>query len=316
MLNKIILAGGSGYLGLSLAKYFKSKARQIVILSRSKPTNTHAAWVQWDGKSNGPWVAELENADAVINLAGRSVNCRYTNKNKKAILNSRIDSTRALGEAISKCKNPPGLWINSSSATIYRGSYEKLMTEINGEIGDDFSMNVCKQWEACFNSFEMRATRKVTFRTAVVLGTAGGALPVLMRLAKFGLGGKQGDGKQYFSWIHERDFCRVAEFIINDRHAEGIYNVSAPAPIPNSEFMHLLRDACMAPFAIDQPTWLLSLGAIFIRTETELLLKSRKVYPERLLKENFVFEFTDAKAAFEDLCRIEARKNRNFILSP
>jgi hypothetical protein len=313
--NKIVLAGGSGYLGTVLAKYFDDNIYDVVILSRTKPDVTSARWVKWNAKDTGDWVKELEGADVVINLAGRSVDCRYTPKNKAAIYSSRLDSTRVLGEAIAACKNPPALWINSSSATIYRGSYDKLMTEKNGEIGHDFSMDVCKRWEASFNAFTLPHTRKVILRIAVVLGRSGGALPVLMRLAKCGLGGRHGSGDQFFSWIHEKDFCRAVKFVIDNRHAEGIYNVSAPAPIPNREFMKKLQNVCKAPFAINQPEWLLSLGAIFIRTETELLLKSRKVYPERLLDEHFVFEFTDAKAAFEDLCRIEARKNRNFILS-
>jgi uncharacterized protein (TIGR01777 family) len=313
--NKIVLAGGSGYLGTLLAKHFSDKAHDIVILSRNRPPITAARWVHWNAKDAGDWVKELEGADAVINLAGRSVNCRYTPKNKTAIYSSRLDSTRALGEAICACKNPPALWINSSSATIYLGSYDKLMTEKNGELGHDFSMDVCKRWEASFNAFTLPHTRKVILRIAVVLGTGGGALPVLMRLAKYGLGGRQGSGNQFFSWIHEKDFCRAVAFMLDNLHAEGIYNVSAPVPIPNSEFMQKLSNVCKAPIAISQPAWLLSLGAIFIRTETELLLKSRKVYPERLLDEHFVFEFTDAKAAFEDLCRIEARKNKNFILS-
>jgi uncharacterized protein (TIGR01777 family) len=309
MINKIVIAGGNGFLGTVLASYFNDKAKSIVVLCRNRFMNpAKASAVLWDGETIGSWAAELEGADVVINLAGKSVNCRYTEKNKQEIYNSRLRSTRVLGEAISACKNPPALWINSSSATIYEGSYDKLMSE-EGITGDDFSMDVCKQWEACFNGFQLPHTRKIILRTSIVLGSSGGALPVLVNLARAGLGGKQGSGKQYVSWIHENDFCRAVEFLINDRHAEGIFNVCAPGPVPNKEFMQSLRSANKIKIGIPIPVTLLKLGAIFIQTESELILKSRKVYPKRLLDKHFVFQFADANAALEDICRTEARTN-------
>jgi uncharacterized protein (TIGR01777 family) len=310
MIDKIVIAGGNGFLGTLLSEYFQDKAKSIVILSRKKiETFLPIHCVLWDGETIGAWVNELEGADVVINLAGKNVNCRYNEENKNEIYESRLKSTRVLGHAIAESKSPPKLWINSGSATIYRGSFDKLMTEEQGEIGDDFSMDVCKKWEACFNEFKLAQTRKIILRIGIVLGPGGGAMPPLLNLVKIGLGGPQGNGKQYCSWIHQNDFCRAVEYVINDRHAEGVFNVSAPEPLPNKYFMKAMREASKMPVGLAMPEWLLRIGAVFIRTEPELILKSRKVYPKRLLDKHFVFEFADAKAALEDLCRTEARKN-------
>jgi uncharacterized protein (TIGR01777 family) len=316
MLNKIVIAGANGFLGSVLTDYFSGKAKQVVLLSR-KPIDVtgHIIWQRWDGETIGAWASSLEQADVVINLAGKNVNCRYTVENKKLIYESRLKSTRVLGEAIASCQNPPKLWINASSATIYRASYDKMMTETEGEIGDDFSMDVCKQWEAAYNAFKLTDTRKLILRTSIVLGRSGGALPPLLNLVKTGLGGYQGDGRQFCSWIHERDFCRAVEWLINTRHAEGIFNVTAPIPLTNTDFMGALRKALKIPLGIITPRWLLEAGAVFIRTETELILKSRKVFPKRLLDEGFVFEFKEANDALDDLCRKEARIKQSSTLS-
>jgi uncharacterized protein (TIGR01777 family) len=307
MIAKIVIAGGNGFLGSVLTEYFRHKANKIVLLARNEiSVEGNVRWVHWNGKNAGEWVNELEGADLLINLAGKSVNCRYTSENKRLILESRINSTRALGEAVLRCKNPPKVWMNSSSATAYVGSYDKLMTE-RDEVGNDFSMNICRQWEAVFNECSLPQTRKIILRTGIVLGQNGGALSPLMNLVKFGLGGKQGRGEQYCSIIHQNDFCRIIEFLLNVRHAEGIFNVTAPKPVTNVDFMRSLRSAMGVPFGLSSPRWLLSMGAIVIRTEAELILKSRKVFPQKLLDEGFVFEFTDAKVALEDLCRNAAR---------
>jgi uncharacterized protein (TIGR01777 family) len=307
MIGKIVIAGGNGFLGLVLTRYFESRAREIVLLSR-QPVNVagNIKSIYWDGFSIGDWASSLERADLLINLAGRSVDCRYTEKNKKRILESRVESTRALGEAVTGCKIPPKVWMNSSSATAYISSYDKPMTE-RDEIGNDFSMNVCKQWEAEFNRYSLPQTRKIILRTGIVLGRDGGALKPLRNLVKLGLGGRHGRGDQFCSIIHEKDFCRIIEFLLNSRHAEGIFNVTAPNAITNVDFMQALRSAMGYNYGINCPEWLLSVGAVFIRTQTELILKSRKVFPEKLLDDGFVFEFTDAKVALEDLCRNAVR---------
>jgi uncharacterized protein len=306
MSSKIVIAGGNGFLGSALAQYFNGKGIKIILLAR-KPVQTrqhsNVKWVYWDGEKLNTWSKELEGADVLINLAGKNVSCRYTPENKRLIYDSRLKSTHILGEAIKQCIRPPSLWINASSATIYRASYDKLMSEKDGETGDDFSMDVCKKWEAEFNRQHVPGVRKIIIRTSIVLGNGGGAMPPLRNLVRFGLGGKQGKGNQYCSWIHIGDFCRVIKWMIENQDFAGVYNVTAPLPLPNVEFMKTLRQAMKMPVGLIAPEWLLRIGAIFIRTEPELILKSRKVYPKRLLDEGFVFEFSDIKAAMENLCQ-------------
>jgi uncharacterized protein (TIGR01777 family) len=307
---KIVIAGGSGFLGKALTNYFVKKNIQVTILSR-KPRNSNSGLVKevyWDGKTLQAWGHELEGAEALINLSGKSVDCRYTEQNKQQIYSSRLASTQVLGDAVLQCIDPPKVWLNSSSATIYRGSYDKFMDERHGEIGHDFSMDVCKKWEAVFDKCITPRTRKVILRTSIVLDVKGGALVPLLKLVKAGLGGKMGSGKQYFSWIHIHDFCRINEWLIQ-KPAAGIYNVCSPQPVPNADFMKALRHNVHVRVALPLPVALLTCGAALIRTETELVLKSRKVYPQRLLDEEFVFEFPDLKTALEDLCQVEAKIN-------
>jgi uncharacterized protein (TIGR01777 family) len=309
-MRKLILAGGSGYLGQVLADYFKDKFHDIVILSRgAAPARKNIRTVVWNAREPGPWVSELDHADVLINLTGKSVDCRYTRKNKAAIYASRLESTRVMGYAIQRCSQPPGLWINASSATIYESSYDKDQTEVTGTIGNNFSMDVCKKWEAVFDGFMLADVRRVAIRTSFVLGREGGALPVLQRIARAGLGGRQGSGTQYVSWLHERDFARAIDWFIANDQAQGVYNLTAPGAITNSTFMQQLRESLHKTTGMPVPAWLLRIGAFIIRTEPELILKSRKVYPQRLLNEGFVFEFTDSKKALGDLCRLEMKRN-------
>ncbi|MEX1003490.1 MAG: TIGR01777 family oxidoreductase [Crocinitomicaceae bacterium] len=294
----ILITGGSGFLGQHLSAFFQNSGKTVKILSRNPQKDNE---IYWDGKEVGDWISAIEKADVIINLSGKSVNCRYTQKNKDLILRSRIDSTNALCKAIQQAESPPKLWINSSSATTYVHSENQQMTEDEGIIGDDFSMNVCKQWEEAFFSCHLNHSRQVAVRSSIVLGKSGGAFPIMKRLSRFGMGGRQGSGKQFMSWIHIQDFCRAVEFIINHPEIVGPVNVTAPNPIRNKEFMKQLRKSLGIPFGISQPKWMLELGAKIIGTETELLLKSRNVVPERLTESGFQFQFPEAKDAIEYL---------------
>lgn len=293
----ILIAGGTGFLGQALEKYFSEQGKMVRILTRKPNKSNH---VYWDAQHLGEWMQEMEWADVLINLAGKSVNCRYSEKNKQDILSSRIDSTQILCTAITKSENPPKLWLNSSSATTYVHSETQQMTEDEGVIGDDFSMNVCKRWEDTFFQCQLNHTRKVALRTSIVLGSDGGALPMLKRISRFGMGGKHGNGKQFFSWIHQEDFCRALDHIIQHADIVGPVNVTAPHPVRNIELMEGIRRRYRIPFGISQPKWLLEFGAAIIGTETELLLKSRNVVPERLLESGFNFEFETIQKALKN----------------
>jgi uncharacterized protein len=291
---KIILAGGSGYLGQMLARHYQSIADDIVILSRvKKEAVQNVRTVVWDARSPGDWINELTGADVLINLTGKNVNCRYTDANQKEILQSRLESTAVLGQALRQVDRPPSLWIQAASATIYRHAEDRGMTEESGEIGDDFSMNVCRQWEAACREQSTPQTRKVVLRIAIVLGNGGGAFPRLKNLTLVGLGGRQGNGRQWVSWIHEKDVFNIIEWIRKEKQAQGVYNCSAPSPVTNTQLMKILRHVYQRPWGLPTPSWLLSMGAWLIGTEPELILKSRWVLPERLLREKFSFEYPD-----------------------
>lgn len=304
-MKKLVIAAGTGFLGQALVAYFKDKAKEIIILTRKPlPLNSNIKYVYWDAKTLGSWQTELNNTDVLINLTGKSVNCRYTITNKNEILNSRINSTAVLGRAIKQCTHPPKHWINASTATIYRHSEDLQMDENSGEIGADFSMNVAKMWERVFFGTDTPGTLKTAIRTSIVLGNTGGAFPIMKTLAKAGFGGKQGNGRQYISWIHELDFARAVDFIITEK-LTGPVNVTAPNPIKNSNFMNALRSTVHMPIGIPQPEWLLKMGAKVIGTETELVLKSRNVVPLRLLKSGFEFTFGHAESATKALVSVK-----------
>lgn len=303
---KLIIPGGSGFLGLYLADYFEQKGWEVVIISRSQRESTkeNIRYVQWDGKTLGPWAKELDGADAVVNMAGRTVNCRYTDENKAQILNSRLDSTKILGEAINQASTTPTIWINSSSATYYRDTRGDLPPndEYNGQTGKDFSMGVCQQWERAFNEAKTPDTlRKIALRTTIVLGKGGGAMGPILNLVRRGAGGKQGPGTQYISWVHIHDFSRVIDFLIENKKVDGVINCAAPYPEQNKDFMYKLRKACKQPIGIPLTVWMLKLGAIMIKTEVELILKSRKVVSKRLEELGFEFEYPNLETAFEEI---------------
>ena len=290
---KIVIAGGTGYLGKLLTEFYtKEKENQIYILTRNQKLNyDNVNFIQWDGKTKGYWTQYLEGTDVLINLTGKSVNCRYTKKNKKEIYESRLQSTSVLCEVVQSLKVPPNVFIQSSSATIYKHSEDTYMTEKKGEIGIDFSMDVCKKWEQLFNSYVFENTRKIITRTSIVLGNRGGAFPLMKKMTQFGFGGKQGNGKQFISWISEQDYVNAIHYLIDK--PSGVYNICVPNPIRNYNFQKELRKKLRIKVGFNAPKLLLNIGAKIIGTETELLLKSRKVYPQNLL--DLGFEFGAAK---------------------
>ncbi len=295
---KIIIAAGTGFLGRNLEKYFEGKNNKVKILTRN-PTNQNE--IYWDAKTLGNWNKELENSDVLINLAGKSVDCRYNGKNRKEIFDSRINATKILQKAVGGCQKPPKVWLNASSATIYIHSETHLNTEEKGIIGDDFSMNICKSWENEFFKIKNQNVRKIALRASIVLGENGGAFPKFLQISKLGLGGKQGRGNQLMSWIHIDDFCEAVNFIIKNEMMKGAINITAPNPLSNENMMKQICSEIRIPFRISSPVWLLEIASIFLKTETELMLKSRNVYPEALLKNGFQFQFPSFKEALRRL---------------
>ena len=315
-MKKIVIAGGTGFLGSCLKDYYAGTDTHLVILTRRlSRTEGNVSYVQWDGKSPGRWCQEIEGADALINLNGKSVDCRYNNKNKALIYSSRLDATRALGDAVLNCARPPRVWINASSATFYRHSLDQDMDEITGVPGAGFSVDVVQKWEQAFNSYNTPSTRKVIIRTSIVLGRHGGALKPLNVLTLLGVGGQQGPGNQYVSWIHEKDFVSIIDFIVTHDEASGIYNVTSPNPVPNNRFMKAIRKVLKMPAGIPMPRWLLSLGALIIGTETELVLKSRRVVPARLTQAGYKFKFDNIETALKDLYKRQLTFNSTALTS-
>ena len=302
MKRKIIIAGGTGFLGKILSDHFKINGDEVIIYTRGRDQILDGiTYVHWDAKTEDQWTTHLENADVLINLVGKSVDCRYTEENKKAILNSRVDATTVLGKAIKNCNNPPSIWMNSSTATIYKYSLHQLMDEDTGDIGDDFSMNVAKAWERSFFQSETPDTRKIALRISLVLGHDGGVVPVLKNLVKFGLGGHQGDGKQKFAWIHQKDIVGIVEFCIKNKNLEGPINCAAVSDITNHDFMKAFRKAMDFPFGIPNPKIMIHIGAFFMRTAPELILKSRYVTPKRLLDSGYKFAYNDIQKALNNI---------------
>jgi uncharacterized protein (TIGR01777 family) len=293
MKAKIVIAGGTGFIGKYLAERFRALGHEVVIISRMKNN------LNWDSPIKIAGV--LENAGLLINLAGKSVDCRYNNQNKKEILNSRTETTKILGNAILQCKNPPELWINSSTATIYRHAEDRPMTEDHGEIGSGFSVDVATQWEKTFFSFDLPATRQIALRMAIVLGKEGGVMKPFKNLVRYGLGGQQGNGRQMFSWIHIEDLFQICLFLKQEKEMNGVYNCSAPEPVSNKLLMQTLRKVTGTKVGLPSPAWLLKIGAIIIKTEPELILKSRWVVPEKLLHSGYIFRYSTIEAALQNI---------------
>lgn len=348
--KKIILAGGSGFIGSYMSKYWH-KDNEVVVLTRKKKGASHnnqygkreilpgVRYVDWDGKHLGEWAEELDGADILINLVGKSVNCRYNYRNMKEIFASRLDATRVLGEAVNNAANPPEMWINIASATIYRNALDRAQDEYNGEISDlkamncpagtvedikafiykwigwlvpplfvnrkarikkDFSVRVCKLWEDCFEQIETPRTRKLYLRTAITLGNGGVLVPYL-NLVKTGLGGRQGNGRQMYSWIHAEDLCRITEWLYQQPSVTGTLNAAAPNPVTNTVFMHTLRKATRRRWGLPAFKWMLEIGAALIGTESELILKSRWVMPAKLLQHGFNFKYAHLDDALKEV---------------
>ncbi|HET7628244.1 MAG TPA: TIGR01777 family oxidoreductase [Bacillales bacterium] len=282
MKKKVVLAGGTGFVGDYLLQAFQRIGYEVILISRQPE------FVSWMDPIE--MTEAMENAEMLINLAGKSVNCRYNAANRDEIMRSRTRTTRLLGEVVSQCENPPKLWINASTATIYRHAEDRPMTEADGEIGTGFSVEVAKAWEREFFEFDLPYTRQAALRIAIVLGD-GGVMTPYKNLVRFGLGGVQGTGKQRFSWIHIEDLFRILLFLSEREDLEGVFNASAPGPVTNRELMKAMRRQLRIPFGLPSPKWMLEAGAVLIRTETELVLKSRWVLPERLQQAGFTFTY-------------------------
>lgn len=300
--QKVVLAGGSGYLGQVLAKHYQPLATEVIILSRKKQAQSaNIKYVCWDAKTTGEWTNALDSADLLVNLCGKNVNCRYSTKNKLEIIASRTVPTRLLNKVLAAMENPPKVWINITSATIYRHAEDYPQTESDGEIGYGFSIDVCKQWEESFFETKIQKTRKVALRMGIVFGRTNGAFPRLLNLVKCGLGGHQGKGTQYVSWIHEQDAALSIQWIQENKNISGVVNCTAPNAVKNTVLMKTLSNSYGVPIGLSCPTWLLSLGAWLIGTETELILKSRWVFPETLEESGFRFQYLKIEVAVRDL---------------
>lgn len=294
---KIVLTGASGYLGSVLAPFLAAKGHEVVAVAR-REVGFRTRFVAWDGETLGDWAREVDGADAVINLAGRSVNCRYNAQNRREILESRLKTTRAVAQAIGEAKAPPRVWLNASGA-IYQDQRERDLDE-NGALGEGFSVEVCKAWEAALFENDLPQTRRVALRIALIFGRTAPVFNVFARLAKLGLLGPQGDGGQYVSWIHERDCLRAILFLL-ECELSGPVNVCAPSPLPNREFTRELRRVFKMPIGLPAPTIAMKIGAVFLQTETELALKSRRAVPKRLLESGFSFDFAKWSDAARDI---------------
>lgn len=316
---KIVIPGGSGHVGTVLARAFHPQ-HDVVVLSR---TPTKAPWrvERWDGKNLGEWTKEVNGADVVINLAGRSVDCRYTALNRREIMESRVDSVHALGDAIIRATNPPSVWLQASTATIYAHTFDRGNDEATGVLGGDepgapeewnFSIKVATAWEGAVDEFHLPSTRVVKMRSAMTMSPdRGSVFDTLSRLVRFGLGGTVGSGKQFVSWVHKEDFVRAVRFLIQRSDLSGVVNIASPNPLPYREFMKNLREAWGTRLGLPATEWMLEVGTFLLGTESELVLKSRRVIPGILAKSGFEFEYPEWKQAAKDLSekwRLEHRR--------
>lgn len=305
---KVVIPGGTGQVGAMLARTLAAQGHDVVVLTRTPRTEGQ---VGWDGSTLGGWAKHIDGSDAVINLAGRSVSCRYSDENLAAMMNSRVRSTEVVGEAIARAKQPPKVWLQMSTATIYAHRFDAANTEHDGVIGGDeggvpaywaYSVKIARNWEAAQERAATPETRKVAMRSAMVMSPdRGGVFDVLSWLSRLGLGGPVAGGGQYVSWIHDRDFVHAVQFLIGRDDLAGAVNLAAPQPLPQAEFMRELRSAWRMPVGLPATKWMAEIGAFAIRSDTELLLKSRRVVPGRLIDAGFAFGYPDWHTAAMDL---------------
>lgn len=310
---RIVIPGGSGQVGSVLARRFCSDGHDVAIVSRSHNAPRYGRTVVWDGKTHGAWTNEVDGADVVINLAGHTVNCRYNKANRHRMMQSRVDSTRLVGEAIQAARRPPRVWLQASTTTIYSHRYDAPNDEATGIIGTEdsdaptawsFSIDVATAWERELDAANMPSTRKVKLRSAMTMSpSAGGIFDVLLGLVRHGLGGQSGDGRQYVSWVHYVDFTSAIYWLIGHDEIDGVVNIASPNPLPNADFMRAIRDAWGIRIGLPATKWMLELGAMFLRTETELILKSRRVVPNVLVQSGFEFRFPNWPEAANHLCQ-------------
>lgn len=308
---RILIPGGSGQVGTMLARAFQADGHDVTVLSRA-PRAKPWRVIDWDAETLGSWTAALEGADVVVNLAGRNVNCRYNAANRREIMDSRVHSTRVIGEAIARAARPPRVWLQASTATIYAHRYDAPNDELTGILGGSepgvpdtwrFSIDVATAWERAADEARVPRTRLVKLRSAMIMSPdRGGIFDTLLTLVKRGLGGRAGDGRQYVSWVHERDFVRALYWLVEHNAFDGAVNIAAPHPMPYADFMRAVRDASGVRIGLPSMRWMLEMGALVMRTETELVLKSRRVAPRRLLESGFAFEYPDWPAAARELC--------------
>jgi uncharacterized protein len=318
MNKRIVLAGGSGFLGRIIGQHLQPQGFEVVVLTRRPSAAAAFREVAWDGRTLGDWRREVDGATAMINLAGRSVNCRFTPENKRQVMQSRVESTRVIGHAIAESATPPPVWLNCSTATIYRHALGAAHDETSQdftptpEVHDAYSLEVAHAWESALWQATTPRTRRVAMRISLVFGTVeGGVFQILRRLAKLGLGGRMASGQQYVSWIHEHDFVRAVQWILEHEALSGPVNLAAPNPVTNAEMMRFFRRVCGIPIGLPAARWMLEIGAFVMRTETELLLKSRRVVPGTLLKDGFKFQCPEMEGALRELEQRLATKVRD-----
>jgi uncharacterized protein len=303
MKPRVVLAGGSGFLGRALAKVLLGKGYEVVILSRgAHREGSGIRQLHWDGETLGDWSESIEGAKAIVNLAGQSVNCRHTPENRREIMESRVNSVRVLSEAVARCTAPPEVWVQASSLAIYGDPGDRWCDE-DSPHADGFSEEVCKRWEGEFEKVCAPEMRKVVMRIGIVLDKNQGALPVLGRLTRLFLGGRVGSGQQYVSWIHVSDLTRMFVEAIERPEIAGVFNVTGPNPVTNAEFMRELRRVLHRPWSPPVPAWATRIGAFLMRTEPSLALTGRRCRPKRFLESGFHFEFPDLRGALDDLYR-------------
>jgi len=303
MSPKAILAGGSGLVGRALARQLQTLGWDVVVLTRAPEGKSPGREVGWNGETGGAWTAELEGADALVNFAGRSLKGLFTLENCRKILDSRVNAVRTLGKAVAKCKKPPAVWVQCSATGYYGGNGLGICYE-DSPAGRDFLAEVCVQWEAAFNAADLPATRKVVLRLGVVLDRDGGMYPPLARLTRFFLGGAAGSGQQGISWVHRHDAAEAFAEAIRRSDLKGPYNLCAPDPVTNADFMRALRHSLIRPWAPGVPAFVVKwVARKFMETEPQLILGGRSCAPARLLEQGFVFRFSELGPALQDLAK-------------